>query len=87
MADLKVKADDISEYVLDAHWAKHWLNQLDFTPVRIFSFKTNENINDTLVKFREVTRGKLGAYSVTSRSLVLFLENEDDAVLIKMFFE
>lgn len=77
---------DISQSVLNGNWASHWLKQLSFEPTKVVRFRLSKEANESLREFRAVSKGKLGAFSPTPQSIILFIEREEDAVLLKMFF-
>jgi hypothetical protein len=75
--------------VLGSNWADQFLEKLTFRPERVFNFSY---VGRDLQKFLDdvaatKTRGKIGVMRKPAMDgMILFIEFDEDAVLIKMFF-
>lgn len=77
---------DITQEMRENYWGNSLLKTLDFEVVRVFSIPNGVKENhETLIKAaRAACKGKIAAF-ITDSSLKIALENEEDAVLLKMF--
>jgi hypothetical protein len=81
---------DITESVLRANWARDYLAKLTLMPTRVYNIEhIDRDANQLLVDINSViSHGKIGVYGKpSSTGFVLFVEHDEDMVLIKMFFD
>jgi hypothetical protein len=80
--------EDITNVVSSGTWGETFFKAISFTPARIFSVKNVSLHDDAIREFRAVLKKKVAVYIGHSdqRSLIVFCETDEDAVLLKLFF-